>query len=380
MSAAIKDVSDILRQQGPGAIQQALAQNQKPYIPKANGTVAKEANAARPLPVIVNAAALVAKLIAEPSQLIEGLLHQGSKFVLGGGSKSFKTWSLLDLGMSVSCGKEWWGFKTNQTKVLYINLELPEWSFKKRLEDIQKARPDLTVDKLDVWNLRGFAVAFEQLRPQIVEHIKQGYGLIIVDPIYKVYGDRDENAAGDMGTLLNEIERMAVETGAAVVFGAHFSKGNQAGKESIDRISGSGVFARDPDTILVMTKHEQDDVFTVEATLRNFKPIEPFCVQRQHPLMVRNSELDPCKLKQAGFKQKYTTQQLLDELPAGESIAHSAWYLKASHKTGISKSTFSGKLRELASQGKVEQDENDKWCIKKPASTEKQNGLSATVQ
>jgi len=39
---------------------------------------------------------------------------------------------------------------------------------------------------------------------------------------------------------------------AASVFGAHFSKGNQAGKESIDRISGSGVFARDPDTILVI--------------------------------------------------------------------------------------------------------------------------------
>jgi len=37
-----------------------------------------------------------------------------------------------------------------------------------------------------------------------------------------------------------------VKTGAAVGFGAHYSKGNQAGKEAIDRVSGSGVFARDP--------------------------------------------------------------------------------------------------------------------------------------
>lgn len=377
MSAAVKDVSDILRQQGPNAIHQALERNQKPYVPKTSA-LTKDTKEARPLPQIVNAAALVQQLISEPAQLIEGLLHQGSKFVLGGGSKSFKTWSLLDLGMSVSCGKVWWGFKTTQTKVLYINLELASWSFKKRIEDVQQARPELDVSNLDIWNLRGHAVALEDLRPQIVERIKQGYGLIIIDPIYKVYGDRDENAAGDMGTLLNEIEKIAVDTGAAVVFGAHFSKGNQAGKESIDRISGSGVFARDPDTLLIMTKHEQEEAFTVEATLRNFKPIEPFCVQRQHPLMVRNSDLDPCKLKQPGFKQKYTTQQLLDVL-GDNTLSFTDWLLKTAHKTSMSKSTFNGKLRELVSQGKVESTKEGHWRKKATQPTE-EKGVSATVQ
>jgi len=85
-----------------------------------------------------------------------------------------------------------------------------------------------------------------------------GYALIILDPVYKCMGHRDENAAGDIGSLLNEVERLAVQTGAAVVFGAHFSKGSQAGKESIDRVSGSGVFARDPDSILTLTRHEED--------------------------------------------------------------------------------------------------------------------------
>ena len=58
--------------------------------------------------------------------------------------------------------------------------------------------------------------------------------------------------------MLNEIEALAVETGAAVAFGAHYSKGNQAGKEVIDRIGGSGVFARDPDSILNFTRHEEE--------------------------------------------------------------------------------------------------------------------------
>src|SRR3954470_23651854 len=37
----------------------------------------------------------------------------------------------------------------------------------------------------------------------------------------------------------------------------HFAKGNAAAKETIDRISGSGVFARDPDSLITFTKHEE---------------------------------------------------------------------------------------------------------------------------
>jgi RecA-family ATPase len=43
---------------------------------------------------------------------------------------------------------------------------------------------------------------------------------------------------------MNEMEEIAIKTGAAVVFAAHFSKGNQAAKSSIDRISGSGCFCK----------------------------------------------------------------------------------------------------------------------------------------
>ena len=67
----------------------------------------------------------------------------------------------------------------------------------------------------------------------------------------------------------------------------------------MDRISGSGVFARDPDSIITMTAHEQDDCFAVDMTLRNFPPQEPFVVRREHPLMIVDSRLDPAKLKQA---------------------------------------------------------------------------------
>jgi hypothetical protein len=122
--------------------------------------------------------------------------------------------------------------------------------------------------------------------------------MIIFDPVYKLMAGKDENKAGDVGTIMAHLERVSVETGAAIVFGAHYSKGNQSAKESIDRIGGSGVFARDPDAILTMTGHEVENAFTVEATLRNYKPIDPFVVGWQYPLFSRDdSGLDPAALK-----------------------------------------------------------------------------------
>lgn len=77
------------------------------------------------LPRIISAADLCAKPPPTPPELIEGILHMGSKMALGGGSKSFKTWTLLQLGISISAGHDWLGFQTGQGKVLYLNFELP---------------------------------------------------------------------------------------------------------------------------------------------------------------------------------------------------------------------------------------------------------------
>src|ERR1017187_4419693 len=168
-----------------------------------------------------------------------------------------------------------------------------------RIKAIEKAK-EITSEpgSMDIWNLRGHAAPYDVIIPMILERIKQrDYGLIMVDPLYKLYGDTDENSASDMTALMNELERLAVKSKAAVVFGAHYSKGNQAGKESIDRVSGSGVYARDPDSILNFTRHEEDEAFVVESNLRNLKPVKPFVVRWQYPLMVCDDCLNPAKLK-----------------------------------------------------------------------------------
>ena len=56
----------------------------------------------RSLPPMVSADELCSKPPPTPPGIIEGILHQGGKMALGGGSKSFKTWSLLQLSFCIS--------------------------------------------------------------------------------------------------------------------------------------------------------------------------------------------------------------------------------------------------------------------------------------
>ena len=185
------------------------------------------------------------------------------------------------------------------------------------------------------------------LLPKIKEAVSDRFALIILDPIYKLYGGADENKAGDIALLLNAIEDLAVETTAAVAFGAHFSKGNQAAKDSIDRISGSGVFARDPDSLLVFTSHETEDAFTVEPTLRNFPPTTPFVVRWNYPLMSRDDDLDPTLLKKPGGRPKtHSTESLLTVLGT-QNLTTSEWQKQCKTEMGIGSGTFYRILPEL---------------------------------
>jgi RecA-family ATPase len=261
-------------------------------------TAWEAAHAGSDLPRIVPGHAFMAVPEAEPPQLVDGVLHQGAKMVLGGPSKARKSWSLIDLMLSVSTGSPWWGFTTRRGRSLYLNFELPAFALQYRIQSIAAAKGIDDFTGFDLWNLRGHATDFSALIPKILGRIRDtGYAMILIDPIYKGLGARNENDAGDIASLLNEVEQLAAKSGAAVVFGAHFSKGNQAGKESIDRIGGSGVFARDPDVILTMTPHQEEDAHVIDLTLRALPPVKPFVVRWSASLFIPDRDADPDRLK-----------------------------------------------------------------------------------
>ena len=99
----------------------------------------------------------------------------------------------------------------------------------------------------------------DALAPKLIRRaIKNNYIAIIIDPIYKVITG-DENSAEQMARFCNQFDKICTELGAAVIYCHHHSKGSQGGKKSMDRASGSGVFARDPDAMLDLIELETTD-------------------------------------------------------------------------------------------------------------------------
>ena len=189
--------------------------------------------------------------------LISGVLRQGHKMLLAGPSKAGKSFALIELCIAIAEGKTWLGrFSCAQWRVLYINLELDRPSCLHRFKDVYTAMglaPD-NLRNIDIWNLRGASVPMDKLAPKLIRRAgKKGYTAVILDPIYKVITG-DENSADQMAKFCNQFDVVCRALDCAVIYCHHHSKGAQGGKRSMDRASGSGVFARDPDAMLDMTE------------------------------------------------------------------------------------------------------------------------------
>lgn len=299
-----------------------------------------------------------------PPELVKGLIHLGTKTIIGGGSKIGKTWLLLDLALSVATGLPFWGLETQKGKVLYINMEIHRAFTKRRIEFVTSARGITEHSNLDIWNLRGHATALGKLLDVILPKITDGgYVMVIVDPIYKVFGRRDENNASEMAELCNEFEIIAVETGAAVAYAHHFSKGPQHAKTPMDRMSGSGVWGRDPDSIVTLLPHATDDSYIVESSLRNLPALRPFVVKWKFPLMIP-VDLNPGDYRVLGGRKPKHKPSDIFLLIEETALKTTAWQKAAQKEMGIPKTSFMRLFKKALKDGLITQDEHDCW---KPA-------------
>lgn len=189
--------------------------------------------------------------------LIDGILREGHKMLLAGPSKAGKSYALIELTCAIATGTSWMGWKCHQGRVLYVNLELDTPSNYGRFRNVAETlnlNQEMIKNHVDVWNLRGKAEPMDVLAPKLIRRcLKRGYKAVIIDPIYKVITG-DENAADQMSKFCNQFDKIASDLGCAVIYCHHHSKGAQGGKKSMDRASGSGVFARDPDALIDMTQ------------------------------------------------------------------------------------------------------------------------------
>ena len=193
--------------------------------------------------------------------LIDGVLRQGHKMLIAGPSKAGKSFALIELCIAIAEGIKWFNWQCAQGKIMYVNLELDRASCLHRFKDVYNAlniKPN-NLSNIDIWNLRGKSIPMDKLAPKLIRRAaKKDYIAIIIDPIYKVITG-DENSADQMANFCNQFDKICNELGTAVIYCHHHSKGSQGSKRSMDRASGSGVFARDPDALLDLIELELTD-------------------------------------------------------------------------------------------------------------------------
>ena len=211
-------------------------------------------------------------------ELIKGVLREGHKMLIVGPSKAGKSFDLIELCIAIAEGRQWHGWDCMKGRVLYVNLELDRASCLHRFKDVYNAAgiPPRSLQNIDIWNLRGRSVPMDKLAPKLIRRAKdRHYKAVIIDPIYKVITG-DENSADQMAKFCNQFDKVCTELGAATIYCHHHSKGSQGQKKSMDRASGSGVFARDPDALLDMIELPlTDDIMKQEVN----KTICKTCIQ-----------------------------------------------------------------------------------------------------
>lgn len=270
--------------------------------------------------------------------LIENVLRQGHKMLIAGPSKAGKSYALIEMCIAIAEGSKWLGWNCTQGRVLYVNLELDRASCLHRFKDVYDKLnlPPSHLGSIDIWNLRGVTEPMDKLAPKLIRRAKKGgYIAVVIDPIYKVITG-DENSADQMAHFCNQFDKVCTQLGCAVIYCHHHSKGAQGGKRSMDRASGSGVFARDPDALIDMVEldltediiKQQKNQTACDLCGDALKQYAPETYENASPddLLSRNAALKLC----CDHLQKYAYDTLLRDLQTADRNTDglTAWRLE----------------------------------------------------
>jgi hypothetical protein len=123
---------------------------------------------------------------------------------------------------------------------------------------------------------------------------------------------------------------------------------------AVDRMSGAGAWARDPDSIIVLTPHEEPDCFTVTPILRNLPQVPEFVVAWDFPLMKVASDLNPEALRRPQAKNKVCSdKEFMDAVMGSEAKSFAKIVGEAKDTLKMSRSTTAVYLKRLTDKGLI---------------------------
>lgn len=172
-----------------------------------------------------------------PECAIDGLLPAGLA-ILAAPPKTGKSWLCIDIACAVATGESFWGYRTQQGTVLYLDLESKQYRVKDRFEKMRIDPPEALSIAHDANRIDTGLI--EQLK-EWIDHADKPR-LIIIDTFGRIKGSgkRGENSYDADTRILGPLQKLATDRGLAVLLVTHLRKaGAVSADDPFERITGS---------------------------------------------------------------------------------------------------------------------------------------------
>ena len=189
---------------------------------------------------------------AEPIRWrVDCLIPESGFGILAGRPGATKSINALLMAHALSSGHKLWNaFDVNEPcKVLIIDSENSESVFKDRVE-MFKLNP---LNNIEVSRPRNFRLDHEEHLKKFKEKIeKEGYGLVIIDPVGSFLGNADENDNAAMGRIGYELKRIADETNSFILGIHHSRKESPYISNPLDQVRGASALVASADIVMLL--------------------------------------------------------------------------------------------------------------------------------
>ncbi len=240
-------------------------------------------------PVFVSYSSFMAAHIPVPAWLAEGFWVEGSHGIVAGEPKTYKSTVVLDLAVSVASGRPFLGeFPVHAPgPVVVIQDENSTWTMQDRIRKIAASKgltgttrelgSDVELSfpgalPITLLNRYGYSLLEEADRSALETHIQSIHPrLIVLDPLYLMLGDADENSSKDLRPVLSWLLQLSTRYQTAVLLIHHSGKSRDDARGGKRMLGSTTLHGWTDSALYISLVSEPEDDYPTIAIEREFR-------------------------------------------------------------------------------------------------------------
>jgi hypothetical protein len=214
--------------------------------------------------------------------LITGVLQRGANGFFCAPPKGAKSWTSLDMLISLALGSPWLGFSVpNPVKCGLVTREdtpgLTAWRIKKLFPGKKCTNPNLLDENLYINSRRQTPSFFLDNAADVAEMIQaikeRNLELVLLD-VFNVIHGADENDNSEMVKIMAQVRKIQDESGAAIGIIHHFSKSEHG--SLTQRLRGASAIAGFAEWLIGLSVVDEDQkIRKMEFEMKADQPPDP---------------------------------------------------------------------------------------------------------